>query len=62
MKVLISDSISPKCIEILRVAGLEVDVKTGLKPEELKAIIGKYHGLVIRSATKVTSCASRWIA
>ena len=55
MKVLISDSISPKCIEILRVAGLEVDVKTGLKPEELKAIIGKYHGLVIRSATKVTA-------
>ena len=55
MKVLISDSISPKCIEILKAAGLEVDVKTGLKPEELKAIIGKYHGLVIRSATKVTA-------
>jgi D-3-phosphoglycerate dehydrogenase len=34
--------------------GIEVDVKTGLKPEELKAIIGQYDGLAIRSATKVT--------
>jgi D-3-phosphoglycerate dehydrogenase len=55
MKVIISDNISPKCIEILKNAGLEVDVKVGLKPEELKACIGDYHGLVIRSATKVTA-------
>jgi D-3-phosphoglycerate dehydrogenase len=34
--------------------GIEVDVNTGLKPEELKAIIQDYHGLVVRSATKVT--------
>ena len=55
MKVLISDNISSKCIDILKNAGLEVDIKVGLKPEELKACIGDYHGLVIRSATKVTS-------
>lgn len=55
MKVLISDNISSKCIEILKSAGLEVDLKVGLKPEELKACIGVYHGLIIRSATKVTS-------
>lgn len=55
MKVLISDNISPKCIDILKKSGLEVDVKTGMKPEELKARIGDYHGLIIRSATKVTS-------
>ncbi len=55
MKVLVSDNISPKGVEILKKAGLEVDVKTGMKPEELKACIGGYHGLVIRSATKVTS-------
>ncbi|MDA8092099.1 MAG: phosphoglycerate dehydrogenase [Nitrospiraceae bacterium] len=54
-KVLISDSISPKGVEILKSAGLEVDVQTGLPPEELKKIIGAYHGLVIRSATKVTA-------
>jgi D-3-phosphoglycerate dehydrogenase len=55
VKVLVSDNISPKCIEILKKSGLEVDVKTGMKPEELKACIGNYHGLIIRSATKVTS-------
>jgi len=54
MKVLISDSISEKGIEILRNAGLEVDVKTGLTPEELKEEIGKYEALIVRSATKVT--------
>ena len=55
MKVLITDNISPKCIEILKKAGLEVDVKPGMKPEDLKACIGRYHGLIIRSATRVTS-------
>lgn len=55
MKVLISDSISQKGIDILTRAGLEVDVKTGLSPEELKACIGDYDGLIIRSATKVTA-------
>ena len=53
MKVLISDNLSPVGEKILRDAGLEVDVKTGLPPEELKAIISQYDGLVIRSATKV---------
>lgn len=55
MKVLISDNLSPRGIEVLKQAGLEVDVKTGMKPEELKACIGEYHGLIIRSATKVTA-------
>jgi len=55
MKVLISDNLSPAGAQILRDAGLEVDIKTGLPPEELKKVIGEYDGLVIRSATKVTS-------
>lgn len=55
MKVLVSDNISAKGVEILKKAGLEVDVKTGMKPDELIACIGEYHGLVIRSATKVTA-------
>ncbi len=52
MKVLISDNLAPIGEKILKEAGLEVDVKTGLPPEELKAIIADYDGLVIRSATK----------
>ncbi len=54
MKVLISDNLSQVGAEILEKAGIEVDVNTGLPPEELKKIIGKYDGLIIRSATKVT--------
>ncbi|MEK7308245.1 MAG: hydroxyacid dehydrogenase, partial [Nitrospirota bacterium] len=55
MKVLVSDNISPKGINILKKAGLEVDVKTGLTPEELQKEIGKYEALIVRSATKVTA-------
>ncbi|MBI5642667.1 MAG: phosphoglycerate dehydrogenase [Deltaproteobacteria bacterium] len=56
MKILISDSMSGKAVEILKnTPGLDVDVITGLKPDELKAKIKEYHGLVVRSATKVTA-------
>lgn len=53
-KVLISDALSPAAVAIFKDRGVEVDVKTGLKPEELAEIIGQYDGLAIRSATKVT--------
>jgi D-3-phosphoglycerate dehydrogenase len=53
-KVLISDKLSPQAIDIFKQGGVEVDVKTGLTPDELKQIIGEYDGLAIRSATKVT--------
>jgi len=53
-KVLISDALSPAAVAIFRDRGVEVDVRTDLKPEELKAIIGQYDGLAIRSSTKVT--------
>ena len=53
-KVLISDKLSPAAIEIFRRRGLEVDFKPGLSPAELRAIIGPYDGLAVRSATKVT--------
>lgn len=55
MKVLVSDNISTKGVEILKNAGFQVDVKVGLSHEELKSTISDYHALVIRSATKVTS-------
>jgi len=54
MKVLVADPIATEGIEILR-KGADVDVKTGLKPEELLAIIGEYEGLMVRSETKVTA-------
>src|SRR3954468_22585882 len=54
-KVLISDSMDPKAAEIFRANGVEVDERPGLSKDELKAIIGGYDGLAIRSATKVTA-------
>lgn len=54
-KVLISDQLSPAAVNIFRERGVLVDIKTGLSKDELKAIIGQYDGLAIRSATKVTA-------
>jgi len=54
-KVLISDKLAPAAANIFREAGIDVDVKVGLKPEELAEIIDQYDGLAIRSATKVTA-------
>ena len=53
-RVLVSDDLSAEGVEIMRRAGLEVDVKVGLKPDALEAIIGDYDALAVRSATKVT--------
>ncbi|MFH1031437.1 MAG: phosphoglycerate dehydrogenase [Chloroflexota bacterium] len=54
MKVLISDALDKEGVDILR-SFAEVDVKTGLKPEELISIIGEYDALVVRSQTQVTA-------
>lgn len=55
MKVLVSDNLDSSGVRMFQQEdGIEVDVKTGLSPEEQKSIIGEYDALVIRSATKVT--------
>ncbi|GAA5482860.1 phosphoglycerate dehydrogenase [Haloferula sargassicola] len=55
-RVLVSDPISEKGVEALAAApGIDVDVNTGLPPEELLKIIGDYDALVVRSQTKVTA-------
>ena len=53
-RVLISDDLSPRAVAIFKERGVDVDVKVGLKPDDLKNIIGDYDGLAVRSATKVT--------
>ena len=54
-KVLISDKLSEKAVQVFKDRGLDVVVKTGMSPEELIACIGEYDGLAIRSSTKVTA-------
>jgi D-3-phosphoglycerate dehydrogenase len=54
MKVLVADPLAPEGMESLK-AKTDVDVKLGLKPDELKAIIGNYDALIVRSETQVTA-------
>jgi D-3-phosphoglycerate dehydrogenase len=55
MKVLVSDNLGEIGVQMFEQEdGIEVDVKTGLLPDALGEVIGDYHALVIRSATKVT--------
>ncbi|MFQ6090576.1 MAG: hydroxyacid dehydrogenase [Candidatus Bipolaricaulia bacterium] len=54
MTILISDPIAEEGVKKLEQAGFEVEVNTGLPPEELAKIIPGYDGLIVRSATKVT--------
>src|SRR5215510_3862270 len=55
-KVLISDALSPAAVQIFKTRGIDVDFQPelGKDKDKLAAAIGKYDGLAIRSATKVT--------
>ena len=53
-KVLIADKMDDNAARIFAERGCDVDVKPGMTPDELKQVIGDYHGLAIRSSTKVT--------
>jgi D-3-phosphoglycerate dehydrogenase / 2-oxoglutarate reductase len=53
-RVLIADALSPRAVDIFRERGVEVEVKTGLSPQDLKAIVADFDGIAVRSATKVT--------
>jgi len=54
-KVLISDRFSQAAVQAFTHHGIQVDVRPGLSADELKAIIGEYDGLAVRSGTKVTA-------
>ena len=55
-KVLVSDKLSETAVQIFRDRGIDVDFEPGLGKDKdrLLEVIGKYDGLAIRSATKVT--------
>ena len=53
-KILVADRIAEEGIEFLR-SEATVDVKVGLKPDELAHVICDYDALVVRSDTRVTA-------
>jgi D-3-phosphoglycerate dehydrogenase len=54
MKVLICDKTAPDAIQAMRDAGIEVDNRPDITPEELVRDAAQYDGMVVRSRTKVT--------
>src|SRR5437868_834584 len=54
-RVLIADELSPRAVEIFAARGIAAEVATGLGAAALQSRIGGYHGLAVRSATKVTA-------
>jgi D-3-phosphoglycerate dehydrogenase len=53
MKILVCDKTEKAAIEQMRAAGLEVDVRDDITPEELPNVLTAYDGMVVRSRTKV---------
>jgi D-3-phosphoglycerate dehydrogenase len=53
MKLLVCDPTDPKAVAAMREAGIEVDVRDDITPEELEAVIADYDAMVVRSRTKV---------
>jgi D-3-phosphoglycerate dehydrogenase len=52
MRILVGDELAEEGIEYLKSCGIGYDVKVGLDPVGLAAIIGEYDGLVVRSGVK----------
>ncbi len=55
MKILVSDSLSPRGIAVLEQGGFHADVKTKLPKERLLEEIKDYDGIIVRSGTRVTA-------
>jgi len=55
-KVLAADKLAQEGIELLKEEkDFEVEIKTGLSPQELAEVISEYDGLIVRSGAKVTA-------
>jgi D-3-phosphoglycerate dehydrogenase len=65
VNILITDRVAQEGVELLRseLPEAHIDERLGLKPDQLKAIIGNYEALIVRSETQVSadilSAASR---
>jgi len=54
MKVLICDKTEASALEVIRAAGIEVDNRPEITPEELVRDASQYDGMVVRSRTRIT--------
>ncbi len=55
LKVLIADKIAQQALDVLsRSDQIQVETHIGLDEDQLAQIVGKYHGMIVRSGVKVT--------
>src|SRR5262245_9926109 len=52
--VLITDNLSSAGLNVLKAAGLQLDVRSGLKPLEVREALKTADGIIIRSGTTLT--------
>ncbi len=53
MKLIVCDPTAPEAVAAMREAGIEVDVRDDITPEDLETVIADYDAMVVRSRTKV---------
>jgi D-3-phosphoglycerate dehydrogenase len=53
VRLLVCDPTDPKAIAAMREAGIDVDVRDDISPEDLGEVIADYDAMVVRSRTKV---------
>ena len=53
MKILVCDKTEAEAIDQMRAAGLSVDVRDDITPEQLFSVLPDYDGMIVRSRTKV---------
>lgn len=58
-RVLITDNLSKAGLELLRQTGLEVDVRSGLTPDQVREALHQADGIIIRSGTTLTEALLR---
>lgn len=54
-RVFVSDQLEQEGLDLMKSAGLELDVRSGLKGEDLRAALQAADGMIVRSGTKVTA-------
>ncbi|MDB5293425.1 MAG: serA [Phycisphaerales bacterium] len=55
LRILVADELATEGLDFLKQSGVEFDVKTPIKEEELAAVVGSYDALIVRSKAKVTA-------
>ena len=54
-KIVVLDPLAENGLKMMEDAGMEYDVRTGLKGEELRQALTEYDGAIWRSGVKITA-------